>query len=311
MAHSGWAKVLTKAGYVIQHEHSTRGTFGDKDAVRTIILKDGAEVLRLEQNWNNKGGATLSAIYRKCCEDLGIVKPRRYCAEGPIELGIEETDAGFEKQIRFSHPSFGEVSINRYQGGRKLFMSPIDTQGGMTIRISSADLIHSDNGTDRVYGGTKVLAEVSLSFTQFAEVLTSGGTPVPCTIRYIDGIDVDPFPEMPTALERLENTMEKGMKDAVADLSAVLHELDAEMQGPGGLSPTRKREVWARIRTGLKHLEVKPSWLMKMWKENTQTILVHAKGEFVAWAEQARRTKGHALEGLEPDTKSLEQGEKE
>lgn len=319
--HDGFAKVLTKAGYSILHEYSDRGTFGDRDSVRVVILKDGERVLEIEQNWNSRGGESLARLYQKAALDLGVIKPFDRIQAGPVDLEVTtEQEGGQHESLRFRHPSFGVVTLSRYSGDQKLFMSPINTAGGMSIRVHAADLSHDVGlGIDRVYPGPALL-EFSMSFTQFAEWITSAGVGagVPCTLKYAEGVSIQGT-ELPTAEERLEANAEESMRRAVADLHAFVREIEPDMTGPGALSPKRKREIWERLRGSLKTVAEKPSWLMRIWREHVAETVMHARSEFAHWAhdwtgrhdELQARIRGDAptieprapkpLEGQKPD----------
>lgn len=298
MAHSGWAKVLTKAGYKIVHEHSDRHTFSKKDSVRTIILdKDGVEVIRLEQDREGvRGGGSLYGAYREAAYKLGIVERRRHgqrrkrteyddCPETQVELEVERKSDPPHEIIVFRHPSFGKAVLGRYYGGSKQFMSPIVTNGGFSLRIYSAELSHDvDLGTDRVFEN-KPLCEIEMSFTQFAELITAAGQGdgVPVTIRYIDGIEIEPC-ELPTAMERLEENVQESMATGIADLKALMTELEEEMTGSGYLSSTRKKEIYQKLRDSLGMIATKSAWLMEQWHEQVDKVMIHAKSEFAHWA---------------------------
>lgn len=293
--HDGWVKVLTKAGYQVLHEHSTRGVFSERAAVRTKILRDGVEVLSLEQTEVAKGGASLAEVYRAAAIRLGVVDPRPpYCPEGPTDLSSEVIDKdGAHEATAFRHPSFGTVSLHRYTGGGKQFMSPINTHGGMKIVVHSARLLHDFSlGTDSVYA-EDTLFEFEMSFTQFAEFVTSQGigSGVPCTLRYVDGMSIQPC-EVPTALERLEDNARESMNRAVADVQRIMSEIESEMSGPGALSATRKKEIWEKFQRAASRVYQKPSWLMQMWTETVQETLTHAKSEFSHWARDLASRAG-------------------
>lgn len=309
MSHDGWAKVLTKAGYVIQHEHSDAHTFTDNSSVRTVILQDGKEVLRMEQNFGSRGGDSLPGVYRKCAIKLGLIERDAYCPELPVELSVETQEEGSTHEATvFRHPSFGVATLMRYQGRGKQFMSPIDTVGGMTFSFKSASLHHSSGlGTDNVFA-QETLFECSMSFTQFAEWITSQGigAGVPCTLGYVDGMDIQTC-DIPTALERLEKNTEESMDKAVEGLKGFMQKVEAELTGPGAMTVGRKKELWEQLRGFMRDVTGKPQWLMKMWRENVNETLMHAKSEFSHWAKDYVG-KHKALEDHISGVKAIEAG---
>lgn len=87
------------------------------------------------------------------------------------------------------HESHGLISLSRIYGGMegfKLYGVPFRTMSAMRIRITNAKESFSRvSGTHRI--DTQIIAEVELSATQFAELITTPnmGCGVPCTIKYI------------------------------------------------------------------------------------------------------------------------------
>jgi len=306
MAHDGYAAALTARGYKILHEHSDKATFSDRKSVRTIIYDaDMVEVLRIEQNWNGKGGQSLSQIYQKACIDLGIFKKGEESDEPQIGLRVRIRNEGnaCHEAVEYYHPSFGVASLTRYQGGGKHFMSPIETRGGMCLRFHTATLTQDKSlGTDRVFA-ERVIFEVDFSFTQFAELITSAGVGagVPCTLKHFDGVSHEWCP-LPHAEERLEDLAKAKMEEAVIELRSMVKELNAEMSGAGGLAAGRKKEIWEKITRALSDIDGKPQWLLRVWREHVDETLTHAKGEFAHWAQGYVQNAGmEALQGKGPD----------
>lgn len=93
---------------------------------------------------------------------------------------VEETQFG----TKTSHPSYGTMAFCRRTGGSTpLFGSSIEHRDTIAMTLYHADItrgLHSDY----VYG-SRIIAEVEMSYSQFAEAITSMnmGTGVPVTIR--------------------------------------------------------------------------------------------------------------------------------
>jgi hypothetical protein len=98
----------------------------------------------------------------------------------------ERTDPVTDQDGDERHPAFGLISVHRIQAmpGEVLFQSDVRHQEYVRVEVSEAtrkrDLSH-----DWVYPGKKLL-EVSMSMTQFASFVASGGTSgVPATIDFV------------------------------------------------------------------------------------------------------------------------------
>lgn len=99
------------------------------------------------------------------------------------EYKVEETDLG----TRTSHPSYGTIMFNRAYGGKTpLFGSSIEHSNVIIMELRHAEIERGLN-RDWVYGKAPI-AEIEMSYSQFAEAITSfgQGTGIPVTIRYTE-----------------------------------------------------------------------------------------------------------------------------
>lgn len=297
MMHTGWMNLLLKNGYEVVHRPHESGAM-------IVAVKDGMDVLGLPLSFGGRGNVHPSSVHAELCFRLQLAERKSYCAEGPVELDVQVENTSYSEEIITNHPSFGVIRMVKYSGGCKHFMSPIDTGGGIRIEVHSAELNQDVSlGSERVFQNKQVF-EADMSFTQFAELITGGGTQVPCTLRYVNGIDIDPFPEMETPQERLTNVLRGKLENAVTDIKQMVAELDSEMSGAGALTAKRKKEIWDKLKYTLRDIHEKPSWFMRMWSEGANEILKHAKGEFIAWVNNGIKTPGSALEQI--NTSALE-----
>ena len=98
------------------------------------------------------------------------------------EYKVEKTKFG----IKTTHPSYGTLMFNRAYGGKTpLFGSSIEHSNVITMELRHADITRGLN-RDNIFGD-KPIAKVEMSYSQFAEAITSFGcgTGIPCTIRYM------------------------------------------------------------------------------------------------------------------------------
>ena len=99
------------------------------------------------------------------------------------EYKVEETDFG----TRTSHPSYGTIMFNRSNSRvTPLFGSSIKHNNVITMELRHAEIERGLN-RDWVYGKAPI-AEIEMSYSQFAEAITSfgQGTGIPVTIRYTE-----------------------------------------------------------------------------------------------------------------------------
>ena len=86
------------------------------------------------------------------------------------------------------HPSYGMLQFNRTSGGKTaLFGSSIQHSDTIMMRLRQGE-VSRDINNDWFFGAD-VIVEVEMSYSQFAECITSMnmGSGVPVTIRYIKG----------------------------------------------------------------------------------------------------------------------------
>ena len=276
MMHTGWMNLLLKNGYEVVHRPHDSGAM-------IVVVKDGMDVLGLPLSFGGRGNVHPSSVHAELCFRLQLAERKSYCPEGPVEL--ETTKAGRGETIH-KHPSFGVMRMNRYSGGNKHFMSPIETGGGISIEIHSAELHDSELGTQHAYQKNMIL-EADMSFTQFAELISGGGTQVPITLKYVNNCSVDGVPDMPTTQERLSNHLQATLQEATNNILEIIQKYDAELKAPGTLGAKRKQEIWDELKSALSKINSTPAWIMHLWDEGANEITKHVKGELLAWFQNA------------------------
>lgn len=127
------------------------------------------------------------------------------------------------------HESFGMISFSRVGwggGGVSLFGSSIKHGNIIRLRISRADL-NRDLSRDCYYAKDDIV-EADMSFSQFAEAITSMNTSgIPCTLAYVGGKRMEPSPYV-SKREQFEDEFAASCKDLskkVEDLQRFAAEL--------------------------------------------------------------------------------------
>lgn len=97
-----------------------------------------------------------------------------------MEKNVEKTKFG----VRTTHPSYGTLLFSRRTGAKEaLFGSSIQHRDTICMTLHHASI---ERGLNRDWiHGDKVIAEVEMSYSQFAEAITSMniGTGVPVTVQ--------------------------------------------------------------------------------------------------------------------------------
>ena len=145
---------------------------------------------------------------------------------------------------RAADPAFGMVELSRVSGRANLFMVDYPQDHYMVLRVHTAELERHLAG-DHVYD-RKVVIEVALSATQFAQLITSPNTRgVPCTLQtYRDPITGEMRrPRLPDehagTRETFSGEVQTAARKAAEGVSAVRAELDALLKG----GPVKKGDL--------------------------------------------------------------------
>jgi hypothetical protein len=267
----------------------------------------------LEDSLSNKDGLHWADGMRKTqYETLNLVRAARVATEGrqvKREAFSETTSPGRGRsdEIVQRHESFGVVTACRVTGGIRLFGSVLDTTPAfISLKISRARrIIDTRLHHEFAMEDHPSITEVFLSATQWAELICSlNGTGVPCTIRSVDNIGMDPVPsDAKTPLETIsesankearKNTVdgETGFRDAVAALSEKV----------SGMSLPKKKtdEINASIRKLLDFVNVPvcaAAWATTRLAEDSEKVVAASKVEMAAALESMIRRVG--LEAVE------------
>lgn len=270
---TGWMRALTDEGYTVAFEKGER--LSGKSEFTMVVLKDGKEAFRCQEK-----GRGLMAMAREACEALGLSSENRV----PAGLDIEED----EKSIRYKHGSFGTAVFNRFHGGSQMFASPIETMGGISLTVYRAEVFHDKSiGTEHVFGCNKVVCEVIMTHTQFAELITTfgHGNGVPVTIEY-DGRDHHEPVFMESFEKRTRKLFEDKMKQAVKEAASLVSEAETLMAPTGPLKAGDKKTIQDKLRMIARTFTSSAPWLMRIYDEHMTEKRAHAKSEFSHWAKE-------------------------
>lgn len=127
---------------------------------------------------------------------------------------------GLNKKI---HPSYGKVSISRFNSNRaEFFNSDLYHSGGITLEISNAS-VERRHGSECVYSEEQLI-QVRMSNSQFIDAITSGMNTdgVPCTIERVAGERVAPD----TFVQPHQDKFRSDMRGVYADLEQRIEELE-------------------------------------------------------------------------------------
>lgn len=178
------------------------------------------------------------------------------------------------------HPSFGMIAAYRGSYGATLFDSDIYHHHTVTLRIHRASRrreLHSDWIHAR-----EELIEVEMSEAQYASFVSSPNTSgVPCTIRTIQGEDI----ERPVFAPRLEESMRETHEAAQEAFGEIVEALRVFEETPS--TPARaKKEALASLRAKIQNAVPNVDFAGKRLSEHAENVVQKARSDVEAMVSQ-------------------------
>lgn len=201
------------------------------------------------------------------------------------------------------HESHGMIGLSHVSwGGRgaTLYGSPVKSWRTVRICIKEGREMSTKDGIlGRFNHGGKIIAELEMSPTQFAEMLTTPGhgDGVPCTLRYFrDGKTLRKCGE-PPAWESDAAHIRRKFGEAVAEQTENLHEtrrrIDALLE-EGNVSKARREKIAAELQAFYRLLTDSAPFVMEQFEAHTAQTVQVAKAEISGFVEGMARETGIA-----------------
>jgi len=216
------------------------------------------------------------------------------------------------------HESYGMIRAHRQTGQfNNLFGSSIQSHHtAIALEIVEAEVTH-DLAHDWYYG-SKIVTEVVMSPSQFAELITNMNTSgVPCTIKYrhTEGFKkVDEPPSKPVEAEKVKTGFKEDIQALVKKIESTIAEANELMEG----RKTPRKSDWNKLIGLLNRVQMEVEsnmpFMVESFNDATEKIITTAKTEIDAFVTNVAQTTGlHELRkmssaklgGLDP-TKVIE-----
>ena len=198
------------------------------------------------------------------------------------EYKVEETQFG----TKTSHPSYGTLAFSRRSGGAtSLFGSSIEHRDTIAMTLYHADItrgLHEDN----IYGN-KPIAEVEMSYSQFAEAITSMnmGNGVPVTIRWIRGegrIEPCPFTDKK---QQFEEEFKHRLDKANETANQLILNVEKLFEEKKNLTKNDKNEILSMLTKIYQSINGNSDFMYRMFNEQMDKTTTEAKGEIEAFMQ--------------------------
>lgn len=197
-------------------------------------------------------------------------------------MKITENELG----LRYEHPSFGMLSFSRTSGGKtNLFGSSIQHRDTIRMRIRQGSLTRGLN--EDWYNGTDEIIEVEMSYSQFAECITSMnvGTGTPCTIRWVKGIGPIPEAEFVNRNDQILTEFKENVNTINADAAKIYEEIKTLFETKKSIGKTDREQILQKLGTIVHGLPASSEFIMKQFQRQMEHTVTEAKGEIEAFAQ--------------------------
>lgn len=189
------------------------------------------------------------------------------------------------KGNREKHPSYGMLQFCRVSGGTTaLFGSSLQHKNTIKMYLREGEVSRELNN-DWYFGGKEII-EVEMSYSQFAEAITSlnQGSGVPVTIRYFQGKKI---PECPfiDKKQQFENEFAQRLDNANAQIDSLIKEvkeLFAEQKSSGKGDGD---EILQKLHQIQMEVSDNAKFTYEMFNEQMDKTVQEAKGEIEAFMQ--------------------------
>ena len=185
-----------------------------------------------------------------------------------------------------SHPSYGMLGFSRMtgSGGKSLFGSSIQHKATMRLRLMSGEVQRGLN-TDW-YHGRKLLYEVEMSQTQFAELITNpnSGDGIPVTIRYLDGENVEE-PDFVDKKDQHVQEFQEKLSDTYDETRKLINNVRDTFATKKTLTRAEQNDILAMLDHISQNIGSNMDFAMRMFNEQVDQTVSEAKGEIEAFTQ--------------------------
>lgn len=196
------------------------------------------------------------------------------------EYKKEETRFG-EKT---THPAYGMLSFSRRSGGRTpLFGSSIEHRDTIAMTLTHGDVTRGLNSD--WYHGNGVIAEVEMSYSQFAEAITSMnmGSGVPVTVRRTEKDGRIPECDFINKKEQFQDELKERLSNATKTSRSLIDEVRSLFNEKKTLTKADKEDIISKLSKVYSEIDGNINFTYEMFNEQMDKTVMEAKGEIEAF----------------------------
>jgi len=210
-----------------------------------------------------------------------------------------------DDRTTIGHESFAMLGITRSSCnfGQNLFGSSVQHNHTIKLKIAPAKIDRHLN-RDWFHANSKPYIEVEMSYSQFAEAITSMnmGDGVPVTLRRLDGKMIEDCPQFDKRQE-FEQEFEKEMQKIGKSLKVLTEQAELLLSEKKPPTKADKETILKGIKALRQEIESNVPFIQSSFNEQMDKTVLEAKGEFEGFMMHKVISTG--LEGLQKEFKML------
>lgn len=199
-----------------------------------------------------------------------------------MEKNVEKT----EFEVRTTHPSYGTLLFSRRTGEKEsLFGSSIQHRDTICMTLYHASI---ERGLNRDWiHGDRVIAEVEMSYSQFAEAITTMnvGTGVPVTVRWTEKDGNIPPCDFVSKREQFENEFKEQREKVTRESQELIQEVTALFNQKGTLKKADKEAILAKLNKLNMDIGANTDFIVGQFNKQMDKTVTEAKGEIEAFCQ--------------------------
>lgn len=191
-----------------------------------------------------------------------------------------------------SHPGYGTIGLYRTHGGdRTLFGSSIKHNDVITMKIHHAEIERTLHH-DFIYNVGLPIVEIEMSYSQFAEAITSmgQGEGIPVTIKYTEKDGETPEFDFVNKRIEFEQEYKANTRKAMQQAKDLLDEVNDLFSQKGTLKKADKDKILSDITQLYNSLGPNLEFIGTMFGEQMDKTVMEAKGEVEAFCQHKINT---------------------
>ena len=195
---------------------------------------------------------------------------------------VENTQFG----TKTSHPSYGTLVFSRRTGGATpLFGSSIEHRDTIAMTLYHANITRGLH-YDSIYGDKKIV-EVEMSYSQFAEAITSMniGTGVPVTIRWTERDGSIPDCDFISKREQFADEFKEKRKEATMESQQIIKDVTELFKQKKTLTKADKQEIIGKLSKLSMEIGCNMDFIADQFNEQMDKTVMEAKGEIESFCQ--------------------------